>query len=103
MGLPIRTTLDDIQKLCAYFASKPTGATRTEAGKILDSSYLDGRKINALKFWGLLNENESDGKIKITEDGRLLVKNGGESAQTVYRRMIARVPAYQAMVERIVH
>jgi len=78
MALPIRTTIEDVQAVCAFLAKKPTGATPAEARKILDEKYLDGRKLAALKLWKLIDEQ--DGRLKITEEGRrLFVTNRGES------------------------
>ena len=37
MALPIRTTLDDINELCKYLGTKPTGATVKDAKAVLDS------------------------------------------------------------------
>ena len=67
MTLPIRTTLDDIDAVCGYLATKPTGATQAEAKAVLDKRRLDGRKLAAMKFWGLI-EDAGD-KLKITELG----------------------------------
>jgi len=49
MALPIRTTLADVDALCAYLVTKPTGASLPEAKAVLDSKVLDGRKISAMK------------------------------------------------------
>lgn len=59
MGLPIRTTMDDIQEVCGFLVKKPTGATVKEAKAGLDARRLDGRKLSALKMWGLINEDET--------------------------------------------
>ncbi len=76
MSLPIRTTVEDIETLCAYLITKPTGARLAEAKAVVDKKFFDGRKLHALKSWGLLEEDS--GKLKITEDAvagqlRLLV------------------------------
>jgi predicted nucleotide-binding protein len=100
MPLPIRTTIEDVQAVCGFLAKKPTGATPTEARKIIDEKYLDGRKLAALKLWKLIDEQ--DGRLKITEDGRHVVRDeSGRSA--ALRRVVARVPAYRAVVERAHH
>ena len=67
MPLPIRTTLDDIDAVCDYLATKPTGATLAEAKAVLDKKRLDGRKLSALRFWGLVEDE--DNRMKITERG----------------------------------
>ena len=101
MPLPIRTTVDDIQHVCGYLVTKPTGATLVEAKAVVDNKFLDGRKLTALKFWGLI-EN-ADGKIKITERGRLSVKDSGASQSKVLQDVLREVAPYRAVVERVVH
>jgi predicted nucleotide-binding protein len=101
MPLPIRTTLHDIKALCGYLITKPTGATVTEAKAVLDSKVLDGRKTNALKFWGLLEDD--GGKLKITERGRLAARDKGVRLAEALRQVIKDVPPYVAMIERAMH
>lgn len=101
MSLPIRTTVDDISALCGYLATKPTGASMAEAKAVVDSKRLDGRKLSALKFWGLIEEDE--GRLKITDAGRAYVKDGGARQSQVLRKVIQLIPPYGAIVERAVH
>jgi predicted nucleotide-binding protein len=101
MALPIRTTVQDIEKICIYLLTKPTGATLVEAKAVLDSKVLDARKINALKFWDLIEEN--NGKMRLTEAGRQLAKDKGARLAQVIRDVVARVRPYAAVVERSVH
>lgn len=103
MNLPIRTTITDITALCGYLATKPIGASSAEAKAVLDGGVLDGRKINALKFWGLIEQNEDTGKMKLTDLGRALTKNKFSQQAEHMRTVIKRVPAYMAIVERAVH
>ena len=70
MALPIRTTVENIQSVCGYLAKKPTGATLKEAKAVLDAKALDARKISALKFWGLIEDQE---RLKLTPRGRARV------------------------------
>lgn len=100
MALPIRTTLDDVQNVCGYLSKKPTGSTVAEARKVLDEKYLDGRKLAALKGWNLIDEE--DGRLKITDDGRHVIRDGPERI-AAFRRVIAAVPPYHAIVERVLH
>ena len=101
MSLPIRTTPDDISAVCAYLVTKPTGATLAEAKAVVDKKNLDGRKLTALKFWGII---EDDGnKMKITDRGRRCVKDSGSSRSGVLREVVRRVPTYLSVVERVAH
>ncbi|WP_294277542.1 TIR domain-containing protein [uncultured Sphingomonas sp.] len=101
MGLPIRTTIADVDALCSYLVTKPTGATLPEAKAVLDSKILDGRKISALKVWGLLDD--TSGKMLITDRGRLIGKDKGVRRVEGLREAVASIPPYRAIVERAVH
>lgn len=101
MSLPIRTTLEDILDLCRYLSGKPTGSTIKEAKTVLDSKRLDGRKLAALKFWGLIEESSED-RFKATENARRLIK-GTEEQAAVLIEVIKRVPPYNAAIERASH
>lgn len=101
MSLPIRTTLDDIIVVCKYLTTKPTGATLAESKAVLDRKRLDGRKLGAMRYWGLIEDNGS--KLKVTERGRRLVKESGALRSEVLREVIRDVPPYFAVVERVAH
>ena len=100
MSLPIRTTLEDIDAVCGYLVTKPTGATLAEAKAVIDKKRLDGRKLTALRFWRLVDEDGD--KLKITDRGRLTVKDSGSSRSEVLREVVREVAPYAAVVERIV-
>lgn len=99
--MPIRTTLDDVDVICGYLATKPTGATLAEAKAVVEARYLDSRKIAALKHWGLIEE--ADNKIKIAEFGRGVVRDSGASRNQILRDVVRRIRPYAAVVERVVH
>ena len=101
MALPIRTTLVDIEALCGYLVTKPTGATMAEAKAVLDAKVLDGRKINALKYWDLIEE--PIGKMLVTELGRLVGKDKGARKAEALLTIVSQVAPYRAIVERAVH
>lgn len=96
--LPIRTTVEDVQKICNYFAKKPTGETADKAKAALGDKTIH-YKIYALKYWGILQEIE-DGKLKATDDGRRIAKLSGAEKRYVFMKVIASVPAYKAIAER---
>lgn len=101
MALPIRTILDDIEAVCGYLATKPTGATLAEARTVIDAKQLDSRKLSALKYWGLITQDE-DGRIKATAEGRELTR--GESwRERVLAGVVTNIPAYRAVIERAIH
>lgn len=102
MALPIRTTVDDIEVVCGYLATKPTGATLPEAKAVVDSKRVDGRKLSALRYWGLL-EDGAENKLKVTERGRQCVRNSGADRGNALRDVIRHVKPYMAAVERAIH
>lgn len=100
MSLPIRTTVEDIQVVCGYLAKKPTGATLKEAKAILESKWLDGRKLTAMKFWGLIEDQE---RLKLTPTGREAVRDEGAKQATVFAEIIKGIAPYNAIIERAAH
>lgn len=101
MALPIRTTGADVDAFCGYLMTKPTGASVSEAKAVVDSKALDGRKLSALKFWGLIED--SGEKMRLTERGREAVRDKGARRADTLRHVVSSVPAYAAVVERAVH
>ena len=101
MSLPIRTTLGDIEAIAFYLATKPTGATNKEARAVLDSKVLDGRKLNAIRFWGIMEDQ--DDKSRLTELGRRLTKDKGARKANALREIVGSIAPYRAVVERAVH
>ena len=101
MLLPIRTTAEDIDAVCGYLITKPTGARLAEAKAVVDGKRLDGRKLTALKTWGLMEEDS--GKLRITERGRRVVRASGAGRSEVMGQIIRDIEPYRAVVERVVH
>jgi predicted nucleotide-binding protein len=100
MALPIRTTIEDVQEVCTYLSKKPTGATLKEAKAVLDGKHLDGRKLSALRFWGLI---EGDERMKLTTRGREAVRDHGARQAAVLAEAIRGIEPYRAIVERAAH
>ena len=101
MSLPARTNLDDIDAVCKYLVTKPTGATIAEAKAVVDNRHLVGRKITALKYWRII---ESEGnKFKVTDIGRQVVKDSGAFRSDALRDVVRWIEPYKAIIERVVH
>jgi predicted nucleotide-binding protein len=101
ISLPIRTTLEDVAAVTLYLATKPMGATISEAKAVIDAGALDGRKLSAYKFWGLIEE--ADGRLKLKERGRLAAKDKGAHLNKALMEVVGNTPAYAAVVERAIH
>ncbi len=102
MNLPIRTTVEDIEVVCRFLVTKPTGATLAEAKAVVDSKHVDGRKLTAFKIWGLI-EDGVENKLKVTERGRQCVKDSGANRGAALRDVVRQVEPYTAAVERVRH
>jgi predicted nucleotide-binding protein len=102
ISLPTRTSIEDVVALVKYLATKPMGATVTEAKSIIDSGHLDGRKLSAYKYWGLVEEADG-GRLKLKELGRTAAKAKGAHLAQAMREVIKSIPAYVAIVERAAH
>ena len=99
--LPIRTTLADVDTLCGYLITKPTGATGAKAKAVRNEKVLDGRKLSAMKTWGLIEER--DAKMRLTERGRLISKDKGAKRSQALKEAIGSIRAYVSIIERAVH
>jgi hypothetical protein len=99
--LPIRTTVADVDAMCGYLITKPTGATAAEAKAVLDEKVLDGRKLSAMKAWGLIDDTGS--KMRLTERGRLVAKDKGAKRSEALKEAVSSLRPYVAIVERAVH
>jgi hypothetical protein len=101
MTIPIRTLPEDLDAICAYLVKKPTGATVADARKVIDARFLDGRKISAFKFWGVIDD--SSGTMKLTPEGRAYASGDAEKQKGVLSDIIKRVGPYRAVIERAFH
>ncbi|MCW7480350.1 TIR domain-containing protein [Leptospira kanakyensis] len=101
MILPIRTTVEDVETLCRYLLKKPTGANIKEAKTVLDSKYLDGRKLSALKVWGLIEDNND--KLKLTEIGRKVGSQDETTKVAALQEIIRNIAPYFAIIEKASH
>lgn len=66
--LPIKTTVDDIDAICAYLKTHVGWVPIDKAKKTIDPKVLDGRKLEAYRRLGFV---ERDGtNIKLSQRGR---------------------------------
>lgn len=93
--------MDDIDTVCKYLLTKPTGASSAEARAVIDKKCLDGRKLSALKFWGLIEDQ--GGKLKLTENGRAAMKDSGAKRYKIFQDIIRNTQPYMAVIERALH
>jgi Predicted nucleotide-binding protein containing TIR-like domain len=96
MLLPIRTAPEDIEAICGYLLTKPAGASPSE----VINRKLDGRKISALKFWGLIED--ATGKLTLSPRGRLVAADGGAQKIRALREILVTMPPYASTIARAV-
>ena len=100
MALPVKTTIEDVEKVVTYLKTKPTGATVADAKATVGSKHLDPRKVKAFEFWGIVKVDGDT--LTLTEDGRLMGREPDRAAE-VYRRAIDRSRPYRAALEWAFH
>jgi hypothetical protein len=89
MALALKTTVEDVEVICNYLSTKPTGATAKEAKAIIDGKHLDPRKLSALKAWNLIED--ANGKYKVTIAGRSFARGTKEERQKILRQIVDSV------------
>jgi hypothetical protein len=99
MPLPVRTTLADIEVICRYLRARPEGATPAALAAALGDVF-DLRKLFALKFWGLVADD--DDAISVTARGRRAVDAAGPDRENALREVVAATPPYAAAIARAV-
>jgi hypothetical protein len=97
MLLPIRTAPEDIEAICGYLLTKPAGVSPSE---LINHKRLDGRKVSALKFWGLVED--AAGKLALSPRGRLVAADGGAQKARALREILVAMPPYASTIARAV-
>lgn len=92
--------MDDVAAIVSYLRTKPTGATLAEARAALRTQVLDGRKLSTYRVWGFV-EKTGD-RMKLAELGWELARNP-ESAEAVFRQVVAVKKAYSSVLEWAYH
>jgi hypothetical protein len=97
MLLPIRTAPEDIEAICSYLLAKPAGVSPSE---VIHHKRLDGRKVSALKLWGLVED--AAGKLTLSPRGRLVAAEGGAQRARALREILVTMPPYASTIARAV-
>lgn len=99
--LPIKTTKDDIDKVTGFLRAQVGWVSIDKVRSTLDKKYGDNRKIEALRFIGMI---ERDGKnVRLTERGRTYAgMTDDDPARTpIVQSLIAEIPLYKGSIEWI--
>jgi hypothetical protein len=97
MLLPIRTAPEDIEAICSYLLAKPAGVSPSE---VIHHKRLDGRKVSALKLWGLVED--AAGKLTLSPRGRLVAAEDGAQKARALREILVTMPPYASTIARAV-
>src|SRR5689334_19699105 len=92
MTLPIKTTFEDIDTLSKYLRSQVGWVEIDKAKAAIPSKHLDNRKLDAMKFIGLLERDGSN--IKLSSSGQMYADGDGEARSQVLRTALRSVPLY---------
>lgn len=69
-----------------------------QADSVIGAKSLDGRKVSALKTWGLIGQDGD--RMKLTEQGRRYAKGDEVARAAVLQEIIRSIPPYYNIVER---
>jgi hypothetical protein len=92
MLLPIRTAPGDIEAICGCLLRKPAGLSASE----MINQKLDGRKVSALKFWGLIEDAAR--KLILSPRGRLVAADGGRQKARALHEVLLATPPYGSAI-----
>jgi hypothetical protein len=95
--LPIQADLADIEAFCSYLSTKPAGVIPEEVNR---EESLDGRKLSALKFWGLIEDTGT--RVRLSERGLLVVRDKGANRVAALREVVASINPYASVIVRAV-
>ncbi len=80
MQPPIKTTLDDINALGAYLRNKVGWSDTDDVKKRIPPKHADNRKIEAMRYIGLLERDGSN--IKLSDAGRKYASATDDTTKT---------------------
>ncbi len=101
MAPPIKTTIEDIDALSAYLKGQIGWVPIEKVRKTIDSKLVDARKLEALRYLGLL---ERDGtNLKLTQAGQDSSRADEAARHEVLRGALKAVPLYNDTLEWIHH
>jgi Predicted nucleotide-binding protein containing TIR-like domain len=95
--LPIQADLADIEAFCRYLITKPAGVTSAE---VINEKSLDGRKLSALKFWGLIEDTGTG--LRLSERGLLVARDNEANRVAALREVVASTTPYASVIARAV-
>lgn len=97
MALPIKTTDEDLEVLADYLDKKVGFVPLTQLRTTVKAPHGDNRKIEAMKFIGLLERKDDD--VKLTDDGHAFARATGETREAIIAARLKAIPVYEQTLE----
>jgi len=95
---PIKTTAEDINALTGYLRNQVGWVEIAKVKKAIPAQYLDNRKLEAMRYLGLLERDA--GNIKLTAAGRRYAEaTSDDERATALRDQLRSVPLYDQTLQ----
>jgi len=98
---PIKTTIEDIDVLAEYLRNQVGWVSIEAMKKVLPSPHADNRKIEAMKYIGLLDRD--GGNVKLGSLGREYAAGNETARGAIMADRIREIPLYLRTLEWIHH
>lgn len=100
--IPIKATMEDIDKLLAYLRPSFGWVALAKVKANLDSKTTDNRKLDAAKYIGLINRDGQN--IEITDEGRAYASAKEDSEKkAIIAKQLASVELYRETISWMYH
>jgi hypothetical protein len=97
-NLPVKTKIEDIQKLLDYLQPR-VGWTGVETAKTAIGTAADTRKIEAMRFLGLVDRDGSN--FKLTAVGREMAGASADDQARIMRERLSAIALYRGTLDWI--
>ena len=97
MALPIKTTEEDLEVLADYLDKKVGWVPLTQLRTTIKAPHGDNRKIEAMRFVGLLERKDDD--VKLSDDGHAFARTNGEKRETIIATRLKSLRLYEQTLE----
>lgn len=99
--LPLKTTFEDIDKLTNYLRSQVGWVETSKASNAIGSRHVDNRKLEAMKYIGLLDRDGNN--IKLSAIGQDYADGDEVTKPKVLQQSIRSIPLYFETIEWLHH
>lgn len=96
-ALPIKTTAEDIIFLAEYLKAQVGFVPLERLRAAVPAPHGDARKIDAMRFLGLIEVNSSG--VKLTDDGRIYAAGSANERATVLAGRLRSIPLFSATLD----